>query len=98
MVKRLKKGFFEFWCKECDHTWSTHYGTLKFYIAFKKDKDGILKEEKFSLGLLRISSIAKIVMLMPIHVLSNLKVQNSDQNTLVENILIKLVFQLVTRF
>lgn len=46
MVKRLKKGFFEFWCKECDHTWSTHYGTLKFYIAFKKDKDGILKEDE----------------------------------------------------
>lgn len=37
IVKRIKKGFFEFWCNKCNHTWSTHYGTFKFYIAFKKD-------------------------------------------------------------
>ena len=39
IVKRIKKGFFEFWCNKCDHSWSTHYGTFKFYIAFKKDKN-----------------------------------------------------------
>lgn len=44
--KRTKKGFFEFWCNKCDHSWSTHYGTFKFYIAFKKDKSGFLMEDE----------------------------------------------------
>ena len=46
LVKRLKKGYFEFLCKHCGHTWSTHYGTFKFYIAFKKDKNGVLMEDE----------------------------------------------------
>lgn len=46
IAKRLKKGYFEFWCNKCGHTWSTHYGTFKFYIAFKKDKDGVLMEDE----------------------------------------------------
>ena len=46
IVKRIKKGFFEFWCNKCNHTWSTHYGTFKFYIAFKKDPHGFLMEDE----------------------------------------------------
>ena len=46
IVKRIKKGFFEFWCNKCNHTWSTHYGTFKFYIAFKKDQHGFLMEDE----------------------------------------------------
>ena len=44
--QRIKRGFFEFRCNKCDHTWSTHYGTFKFYIAFKKDESGQLMEDE----------------------------------------------------
>lgn len=46
IVKRIKKGFFEFWCNKCNHSWSTHYGTFKFYIAFKKGMQGELMEDE----------------------------------------------------
>lgn len=36
MLKREKGGYFEFECTGCGHTWSTKFGTFKFFIAFKK--------------------------------------------------------------
>lgn len=35
IVKREKAAYFEFECSRCGHTWSTKFGTFKFYIAFK---------------------------------------------------------------
>ena len=46
IVKRTKKGFFQFRCNKCSHAWTTHYGTLKFYICFKKDPSGFYREDE----------------------------------------------------
>ena len=46
IVMRTKKAYFEFVCTKCAHTWSTKYGTFKFYIAFKKGPDGFLMEDE----------------------------------------------------
>lgn len=46
MLTRTKRAYFEFECKSCKHTWSTKYGTFKFFIAFKKAIDGFLMEDE----------------------------------------------------
>jgi len=46
MLKREKGGYFEFECSGCGHTWSTKFGTFKFFIAFKKAQDGFLMEDE----------------------------------------------------
>ena len=46
MLKREKGGYFEFECTGCGHTWSTKFGTFKFFIAFKKAQDGFLMEDE----------------------------------------------------
>ena len=68
-----------------------------FILPLKKTKMESSKKMKFSLELLLTNLTAKIVMLTQIQVRSNSKELNLVQNTLVENILIKLVFLSVTR-
>lgn len=46
MLKRVKGAYFEFECYKCGHTWSTKFGTFKFFIAFKKAIDGFLMEDE----------------------------------------------------
>ena len=46
MLKRVKGAYFEFECYKCGHTWSTKFGTFKFFITFKKAMDGFLMEDE----------------------------------------------------
>ena len=46
MLQRTKAGCFDFKCKKCGHTWSTKYGTFKFFICFKKGPDGFFLEDE----------------------------------------------------
>mmetsp|Transcript_13121 Transcript_13121/g.22162 ORF Transcript_13121/g.22162 Transcript_13121/m.22162 type:complete len:114 (+) Transcript_13121:806-1147(+) len=46
IVKRVKKMYFNFECKQCGHTWPTHYGSIKTLIAFKKDANGFFLENE----------------------------------------------------
>ena len=45
-MQRTKSGYFEFECRKCGHSWSTKFGTFKFFIAFKKDQNGFLMEDE----------------------------------------------------